>query len=111
MRFMEKMYKYKVAGHVFAVSLPQGYTQEEYLKPYIPFVCEDDSDPLFTLRLEMADSLRELNPDGLKCISAIFPETTSRYLKVKAECMEYVPSWHHYAGRKASLYIDEVVVN
>ena len=53
----------------------------------------------------------ESDPDGLKNISVMFPETSARYLKVKAECMEYVPSWHHYNGRNASLYIDEVIVD
>jgi hypothetical protein len=65
-RFMEKMYKYKVAGHTFAVSLPDGYTQEEHLQPYLPFVSEDETEPLFVLKLATADSLRELNPGKVK---------------------------------------------
>lgn len=60
------MYKYKVAGHTFAVLLPEGYTQEEYLKPYLPFFSADDTEPLFTLKFATADSLRELNPGKVK---------------------------------------------
>ena len=64
---MEKMYKYTVAGHSFAVSLPEGYTQEEHLKPYLPFIASDsDFEPLFTLKLEFADSLKALNPGIVK---------------------------------------------
>ena len=63
---MEKMYKYTVAGHTFAVSLPEGYTQEEYLSPYLPFISDDDAEPLFTLDLRTADSLKELNPGKVK---------------------------------------------
>ena len=60
---MEKMYKYTVAGHSFAVSLPEGYTQEEYLQAYLPFVSSDQTvDPLFTLKLAFVDDLRLLNP-------------------------------------------------
>ena len=60
---MEKMYKYTVAGHSFAVSLPEGYTQEEYLQAYLPFVSSDQTvDPLFTLKLAFVDDLRSLNP-------------------------------------------------
>ena len=60
---MEKMYKYTVAGHTFAVSLPAEFTQEDYLSPYLPFISEDQSqEPLFTLNLEFADSLKALNP-------------------------------------------------
>ena len=60
---MEKMYKYTVAGHSFAVSLPEGYTQEEYLQPYIPFISTDEAfEPLFSLKLDFVDNLKSLNP-------------------------------------------------
>lgn len=65
-RIMEKMYKYKVAGHTFAVSLPEGYTQEEYLKPYLPFTSTDDTEPLFILRLALSDTLKELEPGTVR---------------------------------------------
>ena len=58
---MENMYEYTVAGHSFAVILPEGYSQEEYLSPYLPFMSKD-TDPLFTLRLATADSMKALNP-------------------------------------------------
>ena len=61
-RFMEKMNKYTVAGHTFGVILPEGYSQEEYLKPYIPFVAEDGAEPLFTVELALSQTLKELNP-------------------------------------------------
>ena len=59
---MEKMYKYTVAGHTFGMSLPDGFTQEDHLKPYLPFVAGEEAEPLFTLRLAMSDTLKELNP-------------------------------------------------
>ena len=60
---MEKMYKYTVAGHSFAVSLPEGYTQEEYLQPDIPFISTDEAfEPLFSLKLDFVDNLKSLNP-------------------------------------------------
>lgn len=60
---MENLYKYIVAGHSFAVSLPDGYTQEEYLQPYIPFISSDPTvEPLFTLRLAFVEDLKSLNP-------------------------------------------------
>ena len=69
-RFMEKMYKYTVAGHTFGVSLPEGFTQEEYLKPYMPFISETDDEPLFRLTFKTADSLRELDPGKvLECLN------------------------------------------
>ena len=62
---MEKIYKYTVAGHTFGVSLPEAYTQEEYLKPYLPFVSNDDAESLFTLKFAISDTLKELNPGTL----------------------------------------------
>ena len=60
---MEKMYKYTVAGHSFAVSLPEGCSQEEHLQPYIPFISSDQmAEPLFTLRLAFVEDLKSLNP-------------------------------------------------
>ena len=68
--FMEKMYKYTVAGHTFGVTLPEGYTQEEYLKPYLPFVSADETEPLFRLRLALSDTLKELAPGELvECLN------------------------------------------
>lgn len=52
----------------------------------------------------------EADPDGLKSVAVSFEQTSAAYLKVSAECLSKVPEWHHYAGRKASLYIDEVIV-
>ena len=63
---MVKMYKYKVAGHTFAVSLPEGYTQENYLKPYLPFISTEDTKPLFILRLALSDTLKELEPGTVR---------------------------------------------
>ena len=60
------MYKYTVAGHTFGVCLPEGFTQEEHLKPYLPFVAGEDAEPLFTLELQTADSLKALEPGTVK---------------------------------------------
>ena len=66
-RFMENMYKYVVAGHAFAVTLPDGYSKEEHLSPYEPFICNDDSvEPLFHLRVEFADDLHDVEPGVVK---------------------------------------------
>ncbi len=60
---MENLYKYSVAGHTFAVCLPEGYSQEEYLQPYLPFICDESAEePLFTLRLAVVENLLDLNP-------------------------------------------------
>ena len=60
---MENSYKYVVAGHAFAVTLPDGFSKEEHLSPYEPFLCDDESvQPLFSLRVDFADDLHDVNP-------------------------------------------------
>ena len=62
---MKKYYKYTVADHTFAVSLPGGYAQEDCLAPYLPFIAEGDPAPLFRLTMDFADTLDEVNPGKL----------------------------------------------
>ena len=64
---MEKSFKYSVAGHTFAVCLPEGFTEEKHLSPYIPFKESDDSiEPLFTLKVSMVEDLHDVNPGKVK---------------------------------------------
>ena len=64
---MGNSFKYLVAGHAFVVTLPDGFSKEEHLSPYEPFLCDDESvQPLFSLRVEFAESLRDLNPGVVK---------------------------------------------
>lgn len=43
--------KYKVAGHVFALELPDGFPLWQYLGQYDPFEISSDDSPLFTVEL------------------------------------------------------------
>lgn len=64
---MENSYKYLVAGHAFAVTLPEGFSKEEHLSPYEPFLCDDETvKPLFTLKVKFADDLHEALPGQIK---------------------------------------------
>ena len=58
---MKKIFKYSVAGHLFAVELPSCCSEEEHLSPYLPFRSEaSDIAPLFTLKVLLADSLENV---------------------------------------------------
>ncbi len=39
-----------------------------------------------------------------------FPETSARYLKIKAEVIKALPEWHSGAGRPGFLFVDEIIV-
>ena len=39
-----------------------------------------------------------------------FPETTAKYLKVVAGCLEALPEWHSGAGRPGFVFVDEIIV-
>ncbi len=67
---MGNSYKYKVAGHIFSVTLPAGLTQEEVLKPYLPFAHRSDESALFSLRMEFTDNLPAYAEDyNMECMN------------------------------------------
>ena len=84
---MENSYKYVVAGHPFVVTLPDGFSKEDHLSSYEPFLCNDESvQPLFRLRVEFAEDLHEANPGQLKDLMNeeapyfwLFEEAEGRY--------------------------------
>lgn len=59
---MENSYKFNVAGHVFKAVFPAGVSAEGFLQPYMPFVTSEESEPLFTLKVEYTDDLKALQP-------------------------------------------------
>ena len=63
---MENLSKYTVAGHTFAICLPEGMAPETYLKPYGSFVETSDAEPLFLLTLKKVSSLKDLNPGKVR---------------------------------------------
>lgn len=69
-RYMENSYKYTVAGHTFAVVLPEGFDAERYLKPYEPFAAGPSDTPLFTLSAKVTASLKDVAPGSpLECLN------------------------------------------
>ena len=58
--YMTKMQKYTVAGHTFAVCLPENFSSDDILSPYIPFIESGEKSPLFTLTLSIVPSLKDV---------------------------------------------------
>lgn len=50
--------------------------------------------------------------DGNGCngYTVTFPETSARYLKVTARCIEALPEWHSGKGNPGFVFVDEIVV-
>lgn len=49
---MTEVYKYKVAGHVFELTLPKGDSLVQELGQYEPFLTDDsDGQPVFRLQV------------------------------------------------------------
>lgn len=58
---METSHKYKVAGHVIVITLPEGYDRDQYLSPYEPFAYDGhNEEPLVTLNITLTDNLRNI---------------------------------------------------
>ena len=65
---------YTVAGHSFAVVLPDELADTMPLKSYEPFLCECVSSPLFVLEVKLADNLSDCNVgDLLQCMNEEAP--------------------------------------
>ena len=50
-------------------------------------------------------------PAYLKLYDLSFKSTTVRYLKLIANPVEKLPSWHSGKGKRAWFFVDEVIVN
>ena len=48
--------------------------------------------------------------NGCRDYTVNFPETSAKYLKVKAGCLEALPEWHSGKGRPGFVFVDEVIV-
>ena len=50
--------------------------------------------------------------DGNGCneYTVTFPETSAKYLKVTARCLEALPDWHSGKGNPGFVFVDEIVV-
>ena len=63
---------YKVAGHKFAVVLPDNSLFWNEMKPYEPFVCEDSCSCLFTA--EMVDDMPDTSAKQRVTVSCEGPD-------------------------------------
>ena len=64
---METSHKYKVAGHVIVITLPEGYDRDQYLSPYEPFAYDGhNEEPLVTLNIKLTDNLRNIADGKVK---------------------------------------------
>jgi hexosaminidase len=46
----------------------------------------------------------------VKEFAAKLPATKARYIRVRAKSLGTMPAWHHAAGQKAWLFVDEIAV-
>jgi hexosaminidase len=55
-------------------------------------------------------STDRMEQPSVKEISAKFAPTRARYVRIRAKSIGTCPPWHPGAGRKAWLFVDEIVV-
>ena len=63
---------------------------------------------LGTASASVLDDTIFYNCSGLGSVT--FPETSARYLKVTAACLEALPEWHSGKGNPGFVFVDEIVV-
>ena len=85
--------------------------REVFNPTYLSVSVSDDGSSYTEVAREEYEVEGQFEPNGLKEYKVTFPQTTKRYLKVCVGCLDYVPEWHHYYGRQALIFVDEVMVN
>ena len=85
--------------------------REVFNPTYLSVSVSEDSQSFIEVARKEYEVEGQFEPNGLKEYEVTFPETSSRYLKVTVGCLSDVPQWHHYYGRLASIYVDEIMVN
>ena len=86
-------------------------TKEVFNPTYITVSVSDDAEVFTEVAHKDYPVEGQFEPNGLKEYEVSFTETSARYLKITVGCLDYVPQWHHYYGRNASLFVDEIMVN
>ena len=86
-------------------------TKEVFNPTYITVSVSDDAEVFTEVAHKDYPVEGQFEPNGLKEYEIAFPETSARYLKISVGCLDFVPQWHHYYGRNASLFVDEIMVN
>ncbi len=72
-------------------------------------VSEDGTDYTEVARMDIS-AMDKNEEDGCREYSVSFPETSAKYIKVRARSLDRMPEWHGNRGRAGYLFIDEVVV-
>lgn len=82
-----------------------------FLPRRVEFAVSDDGNKFNTVATVMPDT-SEREPGPLRSVLvADDVDTQGRYVRVSAENVGKVPDWHRAAGRRAWLFVDEILVN
>jgi hexosaminidase len=82
-----------------------------FLPRQVEFAVSDDGNT-FTTVATVKPKISEREPGPLRSVlTADTQDTKGRYVRVRGENIGKIPDWHRAAGRRAWLFVDEVLVN
>ncbi len=76
----------------------------------VVYTSEDGREYTEAARAEYAVEGGVDDGNGCQEYMVSFPETSAKYLKVTARCIESLPEWHDGRGKPGFLFIDEIIV-
>ena len=102
-------------GHVATVrTLSSGYLQSTAVGIFLPTRVEyavSTDGTAFRVVAAVSPRVSAREPGPLRRgLAATIPPTKARYIRVRAANVGVIPSWHPAAGKKAWLFVDEIVV-
>ncbi len=76
----------------------------------IVYTSEDDKEYTEVARADIKIEGGMHDGNGLYEYTVTFPETSAKYLKVMAHCLDKMPQWHEGKGSPSFVFVDEVIV-
>jgi len=110
---MEVMVDLKQAKDIDSVSV--GFLQStgnwillpEFLEVYLS---DDGIDFTYMGKMETPEDWKRL-PLKKEALTVTFPETRTRFVRVFAKNIKYLPDWHMFGGSKSWIFADEIMIH
>ncbi len=88
------------------------FRHDYVFNPVDLIVCISEDGKEYTEVARAEYPVEGLIDDGNGCqeYTLTFPETSAKYLKVTAHCLEALPDWHPGKGARGFVFVDEIIV-
>lgn len=96
--------------HHLGLSSCQVVTAGVFLPTEVEFLVSNDGKQFHSIA-SLTHEVAQKEPTHKALLSSTIKETRARFVRVKATNLGTIPDWHQAKGRKAWLFVDEIIVN